>query len=416
MTHDIVLEQVVSHLDALLNIPRQVWLLGAGISRDAGIPLMYPLTDRVESLLSDKKSPLKLSGQSQSANVYKVIKGELDKVSHVEHILSQLGDLISYTERKKDNKVEIGGQSTSAEELRLTHRHVQLAIRHTVECGFLRGSNGTADRIGTLDKPIVDRKYHDQFVDSLFTKRRAGLEQNPPIHFVTTNYDTLMEDALAHAHVGCVDGFSGGATGFWDPRNRERRLEQTQRLTRHTATICKLHGSVDWIADNNDVVMRVRSTAIDSNDESQQLLIYPQATKYQVTQRDPFATLFAEFRSALGSAIPTVLIVCGYSFGDEHINEEIERALKVGPSTLTLLALCSQTKDEDGKLTENMGLPDAIVRWMKHEQFCERVIVAGSDGYYRGSLDNRVPDNSGFDWWTFKGITKLLSDGPEAIQ
>ena len=30
---------------------RQSWLFGAGISRDANIPLMYPLTDRVKAII-----------------------------------------------------------------------------------------------------------------------------------------------------------------------------------------------------------------------------------------------------------------------------------------------------------------------------------------------------------------------------
>jgi len=51
-------ERVASHLDDLLNIPRQVWLLGAGISCDAGIPLMYDLTKRVDALLSSQKNEL----------------------------------------------------------------------------------------------------------------------------------------------------------------------------------------------------------------------------------------------------------------------------------------------------------------------------------------------------------------------
>jgi hypothetical protein len=43
--------QYQKQIDELLNLPQQMWLLGAGISKDAGIPLMYPLTDRVEAIL-----------------------------------------------------------------------------------------------------------------------------------------------------------------------------------------------------------------------------------------------------------------------------------------------------------------------------------------------------------------------------
>lgn len=39
-------EQFEKHL----NSPKQTWLLGAGVSYPANIPLMYPLTDRVMEL------------------------------------------------------------------------------------------------------------------------------------------------------------------------------------------------------------------------------------------------------------------------------------------------------------------------------------------------------------------------------
>ncbi len=58
MTDHEALERAASHLDDLLSIPRQVWLLGAGISRDAGVPLMYDLTKRVEFLLSSQDNGL----------------------------------------------------------------------------------------------------------------------------------------------------------------------------------------------------------------------------------------------------------------------------------------------------------------------------------------------------------------------
>lgn len=40
----------LQQLDEFLSRPNQMWLLGAGVSRDAGIPLMYALTHRVMEL------------------------------------------------------------------------------------------------------------------------------------------------------------------------------------------------------------------------------------------------------------------------------------------------------------------------------------------------------------------------------
>jgi len=75
-------------IDSLLNLPDQMWLLGAGVSKNAGIPLMGPLTDRVEQMLADE----------QLSDV-RAMREELRETAHVEHVLSHLGDLISMAER-----------------------------------------------------------------------------------------------------------------------------------------------------------------------------------------------------------------------------------------------------------------------------------------------------------------------------
>lgn len=412
--NDDAISGIEAHLEDLLNLPRQVWLLGAGISRDAGVPLMSPLTDRVVELLADDTNPLGVSDTTRSAEIFNLIRKQLSDNSHVEHILSQIGDFISLAERQKDSKVLIEKKSVTAKELRDSHHHIQLAIRHTVEYGYIAATDTEEEKIGKPGASIVHRDSHDDFIRSLFHHRRAGLEQNPPVKFFTTNYDTLLEDSLAHHCIAYVDGFSGGATGFWDLRNSDSHLDHASRFSRHTASVAKLHGSIDWVSDDSGVVMRVRSSVITSDtDCKHRLLIYPQATKYHVTQRDPFASLFGKFRSSLDSNAPTVLIVCGYSFGDDHINEEIERALRTGPSTLTVLALCHQAVDKDGNLKPEEGLPTAIAGWLKHPAYAARVIVGGSCGYYRGCLTNSLASTSKNDWWTFSGIAKMLAHGVE---
>lgn len=403
---------VEEHLESMLNLPRQIWLLGAGISRDAGVPLMYPLTDRVANLLADKKKPLDGLNTNTSATIYSALRGMLSETSHVEQVLSQIGDYISIASRQKDTSVLIDGQSVTAESLNETHHHIQLAIRYTVEHGYIPPDGAKKEKIGRPGASIVQRDFHDEFVRSLFHVRRAGLEQNPPVIFFTTNYDTLLEDALAFHRIAYVDGFSGGGTGFWDVRNSNRRLEHDSRFNRHSARVAKLHGSIDWVSDDSGVVMRVRSSNVGVSG-TQRLLIYPQATKYQVTQRDPFASLFSQFRQELNSSSPTVLIICGYSFGDDHINEEIERCLRTGPPNLNLLAFCHQVTDEKNKLTDNEGLPLVVAQWLKKPEYASRVIVAGSRGYYRGNLTNTLDATREYHWWTFSGLTKMLANGVE---
>ena len=59
---------------------------------------------------------------------------------------------------------------------------------------------------------------------------------------------------------------------------------------------------------------------------------------YLATQRDPFAAQFDLLRRTLCTGVENVLATCGYGFGDEHINQEIELALQHPENKTTILA------------------------------------------------------------------------------
>lgn len=365
---------------------------------------MFPLTDRVENMLV---------GDQQAD--FKAIRSDLSEMSHVEHVLSHIGDLIALASRTKSKKARVGPAERSAEQLAALHAAAQKCIRDTMCWGYVVAEGTALESVGTKDQPIITVDRHLAFVKALFHVRRANLERRPPVALFTTNYDTLIEDALALSRVRAADGFSGGAMGFWEPDRPGDGFEHPfSGQGDCQAKVYKLHGSIDWFASHEDVVVRRRQGAGYPPDDPSRLLIYPQATKYQVTQKDPFARLFAAFRMALNDEKPGVLIICGYSFGDEHVNEEIALALRRRGSQLTLLAFVKQM---DGAPTSSAdGLPDAVVKLLQSaDQWKERIVVAGSRGVYHGSLANKYPASIGapHPWWSFDGVTKLLKSGPE---
>jgi SIR2-like domain len=136
-------------------------------------------------------------------------------------------------------------------------------------------------------------------------------------------------------------------------------------------------------------------------ERSSRVLIYPQATKYLATQRDPFASQFDLFRRALGSSSENVLAICGYSFGDEHINQEIELALQHSDNKTTVLAFSS-------------SINDVLQKWQTLT-WSKRLYIISKSGLYVGSSPFYFPEaGKELDWWTFDGVTNLLNDGAEA--
>jgi hypothetical protein len=90
-----------------------------------------------------------------------------------------------------------------------------------------------------------------------------------------------------------------------------------------------------------------------------------------------------------------VLVVCGYSFGDSHINLEIEHALRESEDRLTVVVLSCDPE------------PDGVVKsWLEDTDLGERIVLLSRRGYFHGSRS----EVSGTDlpWWTFETLTRLL--------
>ena len=386
-------EQLESLKQHILDSSRQSWLFGAGISHDAKIPLMYPLTDRVNALIQD-------SVHDDDKSIIAALKSELNEDSHVEHYLSHLGDLIALSERSRNTKANLDGASYSTEQLNHCYREVVKIIGETMRYGYTK--DGENETVGTIENPIVEIDLHVRFIQALFSNK-ANLERRSSISFFTTNYDTLLEDALALNKISVVDGFSGGAMGFWNAG-----LEFSSHTGRAAScSLFKLHGSVDWHRDSAHGLVRARYGTKYLSDAAD-IMIYPQATKYVETQKDPFAALFLELRSAITTGGQNVLITCGYSFGDEHINSEIEHCLNDINNKTTVVAFTDERPEPENSVTVNQTLDG----WLQHEYFGERVFVAGKNGLYNNSLTPSSPEKGKeFDWWAFSGFIKFIKSG-----
>ncbi len=379
----------LKQLDELLAARNQSWFLGAGVCVNAGIPLMGSLTSRVFARAeSDDKDALK---------VLNAVKEELPTESHIEHILSQLGDYAAIAERSKENTVTVGSQDLQLDRLHELHERMLTWISETIRWGYTSANSDSPEQIGTREKPIVKIDEHEQFVSALFNRSQAGVaERRSAVKLFTINYDSLIEDALALGCFSYWDGFSGGAVAY-----RSYHFGDQEPESRFRAHVIKLHGSIDWYLGDDDRVWRVRDGDLYPSTSSR-VLIYPQATKYLATQRDPFAAQFDLFRRTLGASAENVLVICGYSFGDEHINKEIELALQQPGNKTTILAF-------------SKSLNAVLHRW-RESSWGKRLYAITEEGLYVGNEEPFFPPDNGEkrDWWKFEGVTRILNSGAEA--
>ncbi|RWR02590.1 hypothetical protein ED28_07520 [[Pantoea] beijingensis] len=378
------IEDDLEQFQELLNCPEQNWLLGAGISYSAKIPLMYPLTNRVLELVNDDAATL---------NLIQKIKSQLSPDLHIEHILSHLGDYAAIASRTLLKTIDICGENFSLEEIEEIHNKILKHIADTIRFGYIESPE---KEIGDKDNYIVDIKEHFDFIQTLFYSLRAGVnERRRPIRLFTTNYDTLLEDALALNRIPYWDGFSGGAVAY-----RSYKYGQSEPTSEAKANVIKMHGSIDWFQHEDGSLWRVRDKdtyPIKNN----RVLIYPQSTKYIATQKDPFSSQFDLFRKSLSTLSYHVLIICGYSFGDEHINQEIYLSMSNPNNKTIILAFCQEADNQ---------LPTVLTEW-RNGLWGDRIYIATQNGLYVADRPAIKRKEEYDDWWTFSGMTKVLKEG-----
>jgi len=105
-------------------------------------------------------------------------------------------------------------------------------------------SNDSTEIIGGFSNPIVEIEHHIKFVQAIYSNR-SNLLSRSKLTFFSTNYDTLLEDALGLEKFTVVDGFSGGAIAYWNP---EFEFQDAHDLP-NKCLLYKLHGSIDWHRD-----------------------------------------------------------------------------------------------------------------------------------------------------------------------
>ncbi len=173
------------------------------------------------------------------------------------------------------------------------------------------------------------------------------------LHVYTTNYDTLIEQALDDLGAQYADGFVGRSRPKFDPSSygldiyfpgdvAEGRVRRFDKY----AQLFKIHGSISWFSKGAETIQRhgalgdliswrrsagtARERLFRLREIEQQLgsevAILPTANKFAQTLDLPYAHLFRAFGSRLAQP-QTFLIVSGYGFGDRHINRIIDDAM-----------------------------------------------------------------------------------------
>lgn len=153
------------------------------------------------------------------------------------------------------------------------------------------------------------------------------------------NYDCCLEDACHTNRIDITTGFDPD-TKKWNPLEFKKKMKGIN--------LYKLHGSLRWFGtrdkslpteqfQHNLILMELRSEYL--RDPPHHIEISPQpelilgpGTKTQPD--DPFITLAYEFQNSIRQA--KICVIIGYSFQDTHINIILDKAVDIGLSILDI--------------------------------------------------------------------------------
>jgi hypothetical protein len=317
-----------------------IFLLGAGASADAGIPVSCQMVKDIEALINTKE-------WEKYRDLYYLIKSGIEysagltgktTVVNIETLLFVLNEL-----RKKEEHLLypfIGSWN--------------IRFNEVVKDNFELIENFRNEIIKKLSAWVTLNDYRRASYFKYFKKIRDDLTF--PIRIFTLNYDICIEKNNSNSdfEFSYERGFDE-STRLWN----HKRFMESERDTEPDIYLYKLHGSIDWIRNEETKIVSY-SDSIPSEPD----LIFGTQNKLQYV--DPYLFLFSEFRHYTLNA---KLIVCiGYSFADEHINALISQSLKQNKNMKLLSVLLEH---DNIKVNELLSVPHnkIILKDLKAKEF-----------------------------------------------
>lgn len=262
-----------------------------------------------------------------------------------------------------------------------------------------------------------------------FARWIAQAERKNGIEIFTTNYDYLFEMGLERNDVPYYDGF----TGSYEPFFSANSVDSFNYLPQQTK-LWKIHGSLGWSIGSNGKIIR-KSPFGKSDSDKKDILIYPSVTKYENSKKMPYTALLDRLCNFLKQE-DTVLFICGYSFGDDHINERILSGLRNGMTSHVYVLYYDKIGEKNETryiLTEESKMAQIALMNSRISVFgCRSAVIGGKYGEWQLKrepdkdsdinislyFDEDAPENGniplkeeqkGNEIWTGKGNLKITN-------
>ena len=225
---------------------------------------------------------------------------------------------------------------------------VEDLLSHIRALGAVAGSDKVRDlsakELETLDGEICNLIHqtvnkelpHNQTPYHRVSLWAHAIQRKFPVEVFTTNYDLLLEQAFEESRVPYFDGFAGVRNPLFNAH-----VIENNDLLPHWTRLWKLHGSINWYQNKNGEVFRGTT-----NEDGTRRVIHPSHLKYQESRRMPYLAMIDRLGAFL-KCTTAAIILCGYSFRDDHINETIIQGLQYTQTNVAFALLFGKIEEYD---------------------------------------------------------------------
>jgi len=243
----------------------------------------------------------------------------------------------------------------------LEDRNLEQVLSRLRRIAALLENDQDLDGLSAAGADELDRKICSAVVEQLkldaaqldpmrkFAAWATGADYHDPLEVFTVNYDLLIETALEEVGALWFDGFVGSLQAPFRVDLVENVAGNDDALPPSFVRLWKLHGSLNWAWRKDPAgIVRLGKPA----PEGEAAAIYPADTKYEESRRVPFVVLMDRFRRALYEP-ETLLLISGYAFGDQHLDELIFDAALRCPRSEFVVFCHSEIPDRVAKKAEH---------------------------------------------------------------
>lgn len=333
-------------------------LLGAGCSKEAGIPTSIDMINEIEGMILNGKDNGKHQKDSWQdySSLYCYIKSS---ILYGEGIAGRFGNNTSFNIERLVNTLS---------ELTKKEDHPIYPFIGNWNIKLIEVANHDFSRVKALKEKIVEKlkdwvTLDDYYTASYYSKLvEFKRDYNFPLRLFTLNYDLCLEK---HADGAIIE------RGFDEERHWDWRRFEDNKDSPSDIFYYKMHGSIDWKRDGDNLTFSDEVRKVHTPD-----LIF--GTNYKLQYIDPYLFFAYEFRRY--SLESQLIVTIGYGFGDEHINGIIRQALK-RDSKRRILCVSPIEGKEETRINEIRSLLDLgdsnqiILKTMAAKKFMEEELL-----------------------------------------